>query len=107
MKKHFLAIIAFLQDINPLTDKEGKGLVPRKTRKDAVRKGIYILNPTRFDMAELEALVIKLKPHLVVEYNPAPRLNSKTGRWMDPSVFVGQPFDEDTVDDLYDYGEAF
>ena len=99
MKKKFIAIMKFLQGVDP------KGSKPRQTSKEAKRKGFYVQNPTPFDLSVLTALVADWKPHLIVEHNPTPVQNKTSGKWYDPSVFVGQPFAEATDDELYDYGQ--
>ena len=103
MKKKFRAVMAFLQSINPLTDKAGEGLKPRTTRKDAKRKGFYVQNPKGpLNIAEIESLVADWKPHWVVEHNVNPRQDKATGKWFPPSLFIGQPFDEPSEDELFE-----
>ena len=110
MKKKFQALMAYLRTLNPdqeTIDGQKVGKLPRKTADKAKRKGYYVKNPniTPTQLQEVERLVEEWKPHLVVEHSPDPRRNESTGKWYDPSLFIGQPFDSATEDDLYDYGE--
>ena len=111
MKKKFQALKDKLRAINPLTEKtkagEVVGQLPRNFNPNGKRKGFYVKNPnvTPTQLQEIERLVEEWKPHLVVEHQSTPRQDPKTGKWFDPMLSIGQPFDKPTEDDLYDYGE--
>tara|TARA_R100000458_G_C8189349_1_gene183565 strand:- start:176 stop:517 length:342 start_codon:yes stop_codon:yes gene_type:complete len=111
MKKKLLAILRFMAQFNTLTEvKNGETVpkLPRKTKDTAKRKGFYITNPNAVSPAqisELETLVSAWKEHLVVEYNPIPRVNKSSGEVFPPSLFIGQPFASDTEEELLDFGD--
>ena len=108
MKKKFIAILAFMQSINPLTsvDKStGKevGKMPRKSNPKATTRGFFELNPKPFDIAEIKLLVTDFKPTWIVRLSET---SVRDGKVFPPMLWVGQDFPQDTVDDLFDYASA-
>ena len=103
--KKFKLILAFMQSINPLTtvDKEtGEevGKKPRKTKPSAKLKGLFILNPKPFAIAELQQLVNDYNPSLVVRLTQP---TTKDGKFVPSMLWVGQDFIEDTDEELLDF----
>ena len=106
--KKFIAIIKFLTNINPLTtiDKstgEEVGRKPRKTKPSAKLKGLFILNPKPFVLAELTELVKAYNPSLVVRLTEP---STKDGKFLPPMVWVGQDFAEDTDEELLEFANS-
>ena len=109
MKKKFIAIVAFMQGINPLQMKSGKtnpdgspemvGKRPRKSNPKATTRGFFIHNPLPFITADLERLVDDYKPTWIVRETPAQVKDNKS---YPPMLWGGQDFPEDTLDDLFD-----
>ena len=103
--KKFKLILAFMQGINPLTSVDKKtgeevGKKPRKTKPSAKLKGLFVLNPKPFAIAELEQLVEDYNPDLVVRLTPPV---TKDGKFIPPMAWVGQDFAEDTDEELLDF----
>jgi len=105
--KHFQAILTFMRNINPLTkianDGSVEGRSPRMTKPTAKLKGLFILNPKPFVIAELELLVQAYNPALVVRHSEAQMRDNK----LIPSMlWVGQDFAEDTDEELLAFTDS-
>ena len=108
-KKLFIAMITFMQGINPLQMKSGKkhpdgtpimvGKPPRKASPKSMIKGFFIHNPLPFTLAELEPLVEAVNDEWIIRETPAQVKDNKS---YPPMLWVGQDFPQDTVDDLFD-----
>ena len=106
--KKFKAVIEFLQNINPLTklDKStGKevGRTPRKTKPEAKLRGMFVLNPKPFDIAQLTELVNAYNPSLIVRLTQP---STKDGKFLPSMVWVGQDFAEDTDEELLEFADS-
>ena len=108
-KKLFIAMITFMQGINPLQMKSGKkhpdgtpvlvGKPPRSSNPKSKTKGFFIHNPLPFTLAELTTLVEAYNDDWIIRESPAQVKNNKSYPSM---LWVGQDFPQDTVDDLFD-----
>ena len=105
----FIAVVKFLQNINPLTtvDKstgEEVGRKPRKTRAEAKLQGLFVLNPKPFDIAKLTTLVKAFNPSLVVRLTEP---TMRDGKLIPAMAWVGQDFIEDTDEELHAFASSF
>ena len=111
MDPKLIAIFKFLQGINPqtkkVTDKAGnisvEGRKPRKTAPDKKLRGLFVLNPKPFTIADIETLVDAYNPQLVVRLSTP---TFKDGKQIPPMLWVGQDFAEDTDEELSDFMEG-
>ena len=104
--KHLQAILAFMRNINPLTvieDGVKVGRKPRMTRPEAKLKGLFILNPKPFVIAELEKLVQAYNPALVVRHSEASMRDNKL---IPAMLWVGQDFAENTDEELLAFTDS-
>ena len=106
-----LAIVKFLQDINPLTtkvtDEDGNisvvGRKPRQTDSAKKLQGLFVLNPKPFILSQLEKLVEDYNPLLCVRETEPKRTADGN---IPAMVWVGQDFAESTDEELADFMEG-
>lgn len=105
--KHFQAILTFMRGINPLTkiasDGSVEGRSPRMTKPTAKLKGLFILNPKPFVIAELELLVQAYNPALVVRHSEATMRDNKL---IPAMLWVGQDFADNTDEELLAFTDS-
>ena len=96
MKKNFIAMMNYLAGLT----EHGKTVL--MSPKQSKRKGFRVLNPKPFDLAKITALVHAFKPNWVVEHELNRTQNKTTGDWYEPNLFIGQPFNVKSHDEMFD-----
>ena len=99
--KHFHALMDFLEGLIPEPTADNTSPRVIKSPKTSSRKGLRVVYPTPFNIAELTALVAELNPGWIVDHVTIPTQNKKTLDWYSPSVFVGQPFATQDRDEMF------